>query len=409
LAKAKLAFEPYTTHQPDCSVVAVTPEDRACLHTYYDVQPFSPSGRLLVCLGLPFEDHRPAPQDEAQVCVVDLVEKTLEPVCATGAWGFQTGAHQMWGRDDATLYFNVRVNGRPVGSRLDLQTGRTTLFEGPLWVVAPDESYAISPCLIRANLTQPEYGVAVHPEDQIENHQRASDKDGLFRVDLQTGGQTLLISLAEVWEVIPDREDLDDAVLYGFHAKINGSGSRIMFVVRARMPSGEYRPMLLTCRPDGSELRVTVPHRVWARGGHHPIWHPDGEHILMNLVPQGDTMRFCLVSPDGAIRPLLDNVPGSGHPIVSPDRRRMVTDLTDDSGNRRMITVRLFDLVQRSWADICRAESPLTKGAAVPMRRDGHITWDRGGRRMLFLAAPKGSRQLFVIDPDLDRGEIPSF
>jgi hypothetical protein len=404
-----LSFAPYLAHEPSASVVAVTPDDRACLHTYYDINPWSPSGRFLVCLSLPFEDHRPAPEDEAQLCVVDLVEKALEPVCTTTAWGFQTGAHQIWGGSDERLYLNVRKDGKPVGARLDLSTGRTTSFDGPIWTIAPDESYAISPCLVRANLTQPEYGIAVRPEDQIENHVRANPEDGLYRVDLQSGRQSLLVSLADVWETIPDRDDLKDAVLYGFHTKISPTGTRIMFVVRARMPEGDYRPMLMTCRPDGSELTATVPHRRWARGGHHPIWHPGGEQVLMNLVLDQGTMRFSLVSPDGTVQPLLENATGSGHPIVSPDGRRMVTDLTEDTDARRTVTVRLFDLEKKTWSDICRATSPAARGEAVPMRRDAHVTWDRDGRRMLFLAAPDGRRRLFVIDPDLPAGEIPVF
>jgi hypothetical protein len=129
----------------------------------------------------------------------------------------------------------------------------------------------------------------------------------------------------------------------------------------------------------------------------------------MNLVSDDGPMRFSLVSPDGTVQPLLENATGSGHPIISPDGRRMATDLTEDADLRRFVTVRLFDLRTERWTDICRVESPSATGEAVAMRRDAHVTWDREGRRMLFLAAPWGRRQLFVVDPDLAAGEIPTF
>ncbi|KKL61684.1 hypothetical protein LCGC14_2192860, partial [marine sediment metagenome] len=50
----------YTDLDPVCAVTAITGPDDAYMHTYYDVCPWSPSGRYLACLRLPFEDREPA-------------------------------------------------------------------------------------------------------------------------------------------------------------------------------------------------------------------------------------------------------------------------------------------------------------------------------------------------------------
>ena len=400
---------PYTAHDPACAVVALTPADQAHMHTYYDLCPWSPSGRLVASLRLPFEDHLPAPDDEAEVCVIDLAEGTLRPVWRTSGWGFQTAAHQQWGRTDRFLYFNDKRDDRPVGVRLDLSSGEAKILDGPVWQVSPDETFAVSPCLIRANLTQPGYGVTVRREHELFNMARAAGDDGLFRVDLATGEQTLLVPLEAVWEALPHRDDLADAVLYAFHVKFNPQGTRILLVVRARGADGKYVASLVTFAADGSDIRTAVSHRAWRRGGHHPIWYGDGERVLMCLVPPGEsTMYFCLIDArTGEVTKLVDSPPGTGHPIVNPQMTHLVTDATGEQSGVRSVGVRLVDLPGGQWRDICRAESPAAGGEMTPARRDAHITWDRAGRRVLFLAAPAGRRQLFIADPALPAGAEP--
>ncbi|GAG44325.1 unnamed protein product, partial [marine sediment metagenome] len=210
-------FIPYTGRVPACGVVAITPADEAHMHTYYDVCPWSPSGRHVVSLRLPFEDREPAPEDRATLCVVDLARRTIRDVCETAGWGFQTAAHQTWGRTDRYLYFNDKREDRPVGVRLDLRTGEAKYLDGPIWQISPDETSAICTCLNRGRLTQRGYGVTVRPEHELTNILPADPEDGLFRVDIETGARTLLVSLADVRAALPDREDLGGAVLYAFH------------------------------------------------------------------------------------------------------------------------------------------------------------------------------------------------
>jgi len=416
VAQQKTQFLPYLDHDPTSAVVTITPPEQAFMHTYYDACPWSPSGRYLCCLKLPFEDRRPGPEDRAELCVIDLAERSIRGVCETAGWGFQTAAHQLWGRTDRFLYFNDKRDDAPVGVRLDLETGQRKYLDGPVWQIHPEEGFAVSPCLIRANLTQPGYGVSVRPEHQLVNTARADADDGLYRIDLTTGARSLLVSLQQVWEVIPDSRDLDGTVLYAFHVKFNPQGTRLLLVVRARRDDGKFSPMLLTCRSDGSDLRVIVPHRLWLRGGHHPIWHPDGQKVLMNLTPGRTGMRFCLVDAETAqLEVLVDDPPGSGHPSISTDGRFLLTDVTREDAGIRTAAIGLVDLRERTsppagrraWRELCRAESPGVGGS--PLRRDAHPVWDRQCGRICFLAAPRGKRQLFLVDPNLPPGQVPEF
>jgi len=408
MSRERIDVAPYTDGDPACAVVAITPPEQAHMHTYYDVCPWSPSGRELLCLRLGFEDREPAPDDRAELCVIDLKDRTVRVVAETAGWGFQTAAHQAWGRTDGTVYFNDKRAGWAAGVRLDLASGQRTWLDGPIWQVDPAERFAICTCLNRGRLTQRGYGMTFRPADELTNADRASADDGLYRVDLHSGRQSLLVSLAEVWEVLPDREDLDGAVLYAFHCKLNPQADRILLVVRARFDDGRFLASLVACRADGSGLRTVVPHRLWARGGHHPIWHPNGRQVLMNLTPTDAGMRFCLIDADtGRLEVLLDEPPGSGHPSIRPDGKLLLTDQTRESGGVRTAAVRLVDLAEGTWRDLCAVRSPAVGGS--PLRRDAHPVWDRTGRRVCFLAAPAGRRQLFIADPVSPPGRTPDF
>ncbi|MBM4046701.1 MAG: hypothetical protein FJ279_16455 [Planctomycetes bacterium] len=392
-----------------CAVTALSPADRACLHTYYDVCPWSPSGRFFALLMLPFEDRLPGPSDAAEVCVLDLKDRTMRAVRPTTAWGFQTAAKQQWGRSDRWLYFNDRRDGQPVGVRCDLEAGSERVLDGPIWHVSPDETWAVSPCLIRANLTQPGYGVSVLPEQQAVNTQTATRDDGFFRVDLATGRCTLWLSLADIWAALPNRADLSDQVLYAFHVKFNPQGTRLLLVVRAKPASGKYQPMLLTCRADGSALRVVLPCSRWhgPPRANHPTWHPDGERILMNVGVDGRSTFVLIHADTGAIEPLVTEPPGVGHPTLTPDARYLLTDVYEDGPACQLGRIRWVDMQRRSWRDLLTMPRPRFghgTGLDASQRVDLHPVLDRTGRRFAFTAAPDGRRRVFVADPSLPTG-----
>ena len=137
----------------------VTPRDGPYVLTYYDVCPFSPSQRYLAATRLPFQDRVPVLGDEAQICVIDLREQSIRTVATTRCWGFQTGALLNWGATDRRLYTNDVVDGEARCVRIDLASGERTVFAGPMYHIAPDESCVIGFPLELLDATQPGYGV----------------------------------------------------------------------------------------------------------------------------------------------------------------------------------------------------------------------------------------------------------
>ena len=152
-------FEPFRPGAFEVPVTRVTPRDAPYVHTYYDVCPFSPSQRYLAATRLPFQDRVAVLGDEAQICVIDLREQSIRTVATTRCWGFQTGALLNWGATDRRLYTNDVVDGEARCVRIDLASGESTVFAGPMYHIAPDESCVIGFPLELLDATQPGYGV----------------------------------------------------------------------------------------------------------------------------------------------------------------------------------------------------------------------------------------------------------
>lgn len=407
-------FPPYTGFEPRIPVWCVTPNATGFIHRYYDSSPFSPSGRFMAVTRLPFEDRLPKPGDVAQIVVIDLETGETRSVAETRGWDVQLGAQLQWGADDHTLLYNdlELQDWMPYGVRHDLRTGEARRLGGTIYSVSPDGSQAASPCLRRMAVTQRGYGVVV-PKGEIPQNRGASPDDGIWITDLQTGTSRLVISLAEIVErvgsALPVARKRGD--FYAFHVKWNPQGTRLMLALRwlprSIFPWRRKRRYgakhVVTMNADGSNVQVTVSAERWAKGGHHPNWCPDGEHVLMNLATQGDGLRFARLTLDGSTcETLVPAVRGSGHPTLHPDGYHLLTDAYVDEPlafGDGTAPIRLIDLRNAHETQLVRIGiQPLAERSTGALRVDPHPAWDRSYTRIAFNACPDGKRRVYVAD-----------
>ncbi len=399
-------FPRYTEFDPAAPIWCITPEVDGCFHRFFDTSPISPSGRFVGLTGMPAEDRMPEPGEPAEVVLIDLATGECEVAAETHGWDTQLGAQVQWGATDEELFFiDMDVERwKPFGVKMNPETGERRELGGPLYMVSPDGRFAASPCLRRTRRTQHGYGV-IAPDEAIPLNEGAPDDDGLFLTDTMTGEAQLMLSLERVYEELLDEEEFADGDLYGFHVKWNLQGTRLQFVVRWLPRGGEdrrsARPMLVTVRPDGSELHLAIPADVWARGGHHPNWMPDGEHVMMNLKLDGENMRLISARHDGTnLRPLNDDLLGTVHPAMHPDGRHVITDeyahasLANEDGTTPL---RLLNLQSGEEVRVARIRTrPDYEGEAKVLRVDPHPAWDPEFRRVVFNACPSGTRDVFI-------------
>ena len=136
--KKPVSFERYVSGSTLVPVIKVTPNDGFYVHTYYDVCPFSPSGKFLVVSKIPYEDKPPRYGDSAEICVIDLERETIETIYRTKCWAHQTGTMAQWGVDDNHIYTNDVIDGIGVCVVINRVTNEIKALEGPMYHVSPD-------------------------------------------------------------------------------------------------------------------------------------------------------------------------------------------------------------------------------------------------------------------------------
>jgi len=403
-------FPRYTEFEPVTPVWCVTPEVDGAFHRFFDTSPFSPSGRYVGLTRLLSEDRLPEPGDPAEIVVVDLEGGSHSVVAETRGWDTQLGAQVQWGATDDDLFYNDldTETWQPYGVKLDPGTGTAMRLDGTVYMVSADGRTAASPCLLRTALTQAGYGVVV-PDEHVPRNDGASEDDGLYVTDTGTGDSRLLVSFADIveaaWPALPEAGRTDGA-FYGFHVKWDLAGDRLMLVLRFKPnDAGEKtRANLITMRADGSDINVAIPSTIWTeKGGHHPNWCPDGEHVMMNINEHGDGMRFVQARFDGTdYRVMTEAVRGSGHPALHPNGRHIVTDAYPKepvSFGDGTVPIRLVDLAEGAETTLARMQIvPPFTGPKNELRVDPHPAWDRGFRRIAFNGCPDVTRRVYVAD-----------
>jgi len=403
-------FPRYTRFDPPVPIWCVTPASERTIHRFFDTSPFSPSGRYLGLTRLASERRLPEPGDVADVVLVDLRTGEQRAVAETRGADTQLGAQVQWGATDAELYFNDVDPGdwRPFGVRMDPRTGERRELEGTIYMVSPDGALAVSACLRRTARTQAGYGVIVPPE-HVPVNQGAPDDDGVFVTDTRTGECRMVASIRKIVEAALDPSRWRGGDFYCFHTKFNAPGDRIMLVLRfVPRDSSAMRPQLVTMTADGEDIRLAIPASEWAdKGGHHPTWCPDGEHVMMNLRPggPGTDMKLVRARWDGSgLEPMAGKIVGSGHPSLHADGRHVVTDeyqrgrFAFEDGT---VPIRWIDLAAGNETQLARIRTrPDWAGPRNELRVDPHPAWDRGWRHVAFNAwrGDAGTRGVFVAD-----------
>ncbi len=382
------------------------------IHRFFDTSPISPSGRYMGLFRLPNETRPPQPGEAGEVVVVDLQTGKERVVADTCGWETQMGANVQWGATDADLFYNdVDVSTwTPFAVQLDPATGKRRKIDGTVFTVSPDGKYLTSYNLIASRRIQVGYGVVI-PEDKTRRNVGPVSDDGLFLTEIATGKTKMIASIRDIYERATPKLEVPNAErceFYCFQIRWNPQGTRVMAFLRWHDPAaakgGPRRLTLVTMKPDGSDIRLAVTPQQYARGGHHPMWAPNGEDITINLNIRDGTKDLDLVSVryDGSnlrsVHPI-----GSGHPSMHAKRPFIITDayprepVTRGDGSAPL---RLIDL--RTKTEVALAQVELTRSDAAKLtsehRVDAHPVWDPTGRYIVFNGVYNDTRSVFVAD-----------
>ncbi|NOZ24133.1 MAG: hypothetical protein GXP25_23905 [Planctomycetes bacterium] len=359
---------------------------------YYDKFPWDATGRYMLALEPPFIDRTQSPDDVAVIGRIDLENDCRwEPVSETRAWNWQQGTMLHWlptaadrciihnNRDD-TFFSVIR----------DLDTGETRRLPRPIYALSPDGKQAVTLNFARVHCTRPGYGYCAVPDPWEDDMHPA--EDGIYWMDLDTGENRLVVSLAQIVEIRHD-ETMEDTKHWFNHLQFNTEGTRFLFLHRWR-EAGEKRwfTRLFTANPDGSDVCCVADHGMVS----HFDWR-DANHILAWATHNEMGNHFYLFTDQSDEIEMIgeDTLPADGHCSYSPNRRWILND-TYPAREDRKRTLMLYNPAENRRVDIGRFYAPPEYEGEL--RCDLHPRWSRDGRFVCFDSLHEGERQMYVIN-----------
>ena len=301
---------------------------------YYDKLEFDPTGRYCLGMEVDFEGRSPRADDVIRMGRVDLDDGDRWTAFGEScAWGWQQGCMLQWIPGAKTrVLWNDRRGDRFVCHVLDAKTGERRTLPTPIYCLSPDGRTAVTPDFGRIQDMRPGYGYPGVPDAHADD--MAPKDSGIWRVDLETGKRTLILSLADIAAVGERHPTMEGAKHYVNHLLFSTDGGRFIFLHRWRPDAGKGRfyTRMFTATPDGKDLYVLDPSGYTS----HFIWR-DPQHVLAWTRPKGKADGFYLFTDKTreVCQVGKDAMPHNGHCTYLPGNEWILND-TYPQGKERL-------------------------------------------------------------------------
>ena len=370
---------------------AVTGGPKHHFFGYYDKCPWDQTGRYLLAMENGFCDRQPKADEALTVGMVDLKDNDRYlPFDTTLAWCWQQGTMLQWvgSAPDREVVYNSVRDKEYVATIRDVQANKTRTLPRPVYALSPDGKQAVSLPFDRLHRLRPGYGYAPLPEKYPDDP--APEKDGIWHMDTATGKNALVVPIARLAANKPDGR-FAGSHHWVNHAQFNPSGTRFLFLHRWRVFDKPWMTRLYTCKPDGTDLRLT-----WDTGMvSHFDWRDD-DTILAWMKTKDQGNKFCLIDVGDKPPQVLggDVLTQDGHCSYSPDRKWILNDTYPDKG--RLQWLMLFNPKTGRRYDLNQFHLP--PKLTGPVRCDLHPRWRRDGTQVCIDSAHQETRQVYVVD-----------
>lgn len=358
---------------------------------YYDKYPWNRSGRLHLGMRIGFNDRQPGTDDVAVLGTIDTENgNAWTPFAETRAWSWQQGTMLQWlpSEPEDTVIYNIRDGASFRAEIRNLRTGESRRLPRPVYTVS--ETHALSLNFARLHLTRPGYGYPDGTGGRINEFHPADE--GVWRIDLRTGEDELIVSLDQLAAVEPVAA-MEKGPMWVNHLNWSPDGTNFVFLNRffrdhARRP---FFDRFYFSNADGSGLRKVHDRDYFS---HFTYF---SEHDLLGYARASNGRdAYIMFDLDTGDEQLVGSgvFDSDGHCNASPDRRWMLTDTYPNSADER--TLILFDMASGRRIDIGQFHSP--PELAGPLRCDLHPRWSRDGKRISIDSAHTGTRQIYALN-----------
>lgn len=359
---------------------------------YYDKLEFDPTGRYVLGMEVDFEGRSPTADDVVRVGMVDLEDgdRWIE-LGRSRSWCWQQGCMLQWRPGSKTeVLWNDRDGDKYVCHVLDVKSGKRRTLPAAVYAVSPCGKWAVTTDFRRLNDCRPGYG---YPGIVDPNRDVAAPEDaGIWKVDLETGQQTLLLSYADLTKV-PQPGGFSAGAKHWFnHLLVAPGGKRFTFLHRWK-GEGErsWKTRMLTAGADGRDLYLLnstgkVSHFIWR----------DPDHILAYAGHDDKGWDFVVMEDHtGKIEVIEGMQPRDGHCTYLPGDKWILCDTYPD--RQRNQNPYLLNLATKQLYPL--GHFLLPREYKGEWRCDLHPRHSPDGRSVV-IDSPHGGqgRQLYVID-----------
>lgn len=373
---------------------------------YYDKLQFDPSNRFVLSNQVHFEHRTPTADDRIEVGMIDLEDgdKWIE-LGKSDAWGWQQGCMLQWvpGSKNEVIW-NDREKDRFVARIKNVDTGEVRTLPHAVYALSPDGKWAVTADFGRIQALRPGYGYQ-GIADPFRS-EKAPEKSGIWRMNLETGGSELIFSLADAAAIpFKDGSLLSDQWNWFNHLLIGPDSKRFTFLHRWRAKGPDdaefavnngFVTRMFTMNLDGSDPFIIDPsgytsHFVWRDADHITAWtRPEGQNDAF-FVLEDHTAKFEIIGEG--------DMPVNGHNTYLKVGDGMEWILNDSypSGVRRQQTPYLYHVPTRKRHDLGHFHSP--KVYSGEWRCDTHPRSSNDGK-LVTIDSPHGGtgRQVWLLD-----------
>jgi hypothetical protein len=359
---------------------------------YYDVTPFSHNENLLLAMHVPIKNLSPKPKSEILVGYYDMNDEDppFFKIGKTTTWCWQQGCRLQWYpvASNQEILYNRLVDGQYGCVIQDIESKEVIkAYKRPIYAVSKNGRWGLSLNFSRLHRLRPGYGYAELPDDT--EGQAAPEADGIWRIDMKTGKEGFLFSIAEITHFEP-LESMKGAEHYFNHILFNPDETRFMFF-HVWLNNGKRYNRLITCDVDGKDRYAL------ANEGHvsHYTWKSDDELLAYSTHADSGT-NYHLYKDKTNIRKVIGKgiLNRDGHPSFSPDGSLLLTDTYPDKYRDQHLLI--YKLETGELHEIGAFYTPLNlKGEA---RCDLHPRWSSSGRFICFDSAHEGIRKMYLFD-----------
>ena len=373
-----------------------TPDGRCHSHSYYDIPVLDDRARVLVH-ELTFKERPPTPADAVRVGTVSLGRPgEVSFVGESRAWSWQQGPMAQWAGPLAV--YNDRAGDGFVARVHDTRAGGTRTLPRPVYALAPQGGFALGLNMARLDHLRPGYGYAGGEGALMD--ERAPQSDGVWRIDLQTGENRLILSLAKARDflltklALPKRllETLRPPHFWFNHAKFSPSGARFTVKLRWRVPNkgwSDKQGVSLTADADGGNLRLltdATSHVVWLNEKDLYLWRAPEVALFEDTGAPGNKIRR--IAPGH----LTHNVHMRHLPPGAQDR---LGEAVYDTPYREEIDLYHYD--DRTGERAVMGSFTGHRPARGPYRCDLHPAPSADGNTVIITSMQDGGRQVYAL------------